>query len=85
MVPMPEPEVTIPVIKPILTEFDWTRVATSGAFSLYLVLWGFLGILVGRLNDSFGPRIVMTVCGFFLGLGYLLMSQIGAIWQLYLF
>ena len=71
--------------KPILTEFDWTRVATSGAFSLYLVLWGFLGILVGRLNDSFGPRIVMTVCGFFLGLGYLLMSQIGAIWQLYLF
>ena len=27
----------------------------------------------------------MTVCGFFLGLGYLLMSQISAIWQLYLF
>jgi len=27
----------------------------------------------------------MTVCGFFLGIGYLLMSQIGAIWQLYLF
>lgn len=71
--------------KPILTEFDWTRAVTSGAFSLYLVLWGFLGIFVGRLSDSFGPRIVMTVCGFFLGLGYLLMSQIGAIWQLYLF
>ena len=71
--------------KPILTDFGWTRAATSGAFSLYLVLWGFLGIFVGRLNDRFGPRIVMTVCGFFLGLGYLLMSQIGAIWQLYLF
>jgi MFS family permease len=71
--------------KPILTEFGWTSAATSGAFSLYLVLWGFLSIFVGRLNDSFGPRIVMTVCGFFLGLGYLLMSQIGAIWQLYLF
>ena len=71
--------------KPILTEFGWTRAATSGAFSLYLVLWGVLGIFVGRLNDSFGPRIVMTVCGFFLGLGYLLMSQISAIGQLYLF
>ncbi len=71
--------------KPLLNEFGWTSAATSGAFSLYLVLWGFLSIFVGRLNDRFGPRIVMTVCGFFLGLGYLLMSQIGAIWQLYLF
>jgi len=71
--------------KPILTEFGWTKVATSGAFSLYLVLWGFLSIFVGRLNDRFGPRVVMTVCGFFLGLGYLLMSQVGAIWQFYLF
>ena len=70
---------------PILTEFGWTRTATSGAFSLYLVLWGFFGIFVGRLSDRFGSRLVMTVCGFFLGLGYLLMSQIGAIWQLYLF
>ena len=71
--------------KPILNEFGWTRAATSGAFSLYLLLWGFLGIFVGRLNDRFGPRIIMTLCGFFLGLGYLLMSQIGAVWQLYLF
>ncbi len=71
--------------KPILTEFGWARGATSGAFSLYLVLWGFLSIFVGKLNDSFGPRIIMIVCGFFLGLGYLLMSQISVIWQLYLF
>jgi MFS family permease len=71
--------------KPLVTDFGWTSAATSGAFSLYLVLWGFLSIFVGRLNDKLGPRIVMTVCGFFLGLGYLLMSQIGAIWQLYLF
>ena len=71
--------------KPILTEFGWTRGVTSGAFSLYLVLWGFLSIFVGKLNDSFGPRIIMIVCGFFLGLGYLLMSQISVIWQLYLF
>jgi MFS family permease len=71
--------------KPLLAQFGWTSAATSGAFSLYLVLWGFLSIFVGRLNDKFGPRLVVTVCGFFLGLGYLLMSQIGAIWQLYLF
>ena len=71
--------------KPILTEFGWTRAMTSGAFSLCILLFGLLGIGTGRLTDRFGPRVVMSGCGFFLGLGYLLMSQVSAIWQLYLF
>ncbi len=71
--------------EPLLTEFGWTRAATSGAFSLYVFLHGLLYIVTGRLNDRFGPRVVLTACGFFLGLGYLLMSLVGAIWQLYLF
>lgn len=70
--------------KPVLTEFGWTRAATSGAYSLFLLLLAFLGIVMGRLNDKFGPRIVLTGCGLVLGSGYLLMSQISAIWQLYL-
>jgi len=40
---------------------------------------------MGGLNDRLGPRIVLTIAGFLAGLGYLLMSQIGAAWQLYLF
>jgi len=71
--------------KPVITEFGWTRALTSGAFSLSMVMQGLLGIVMGGLNDRFGPRRVMTFCGFLLGLGYLLMSQISAVWQLYLF
>ena len=71
--------------KSLLVEFGWTRVMTSGAFSLFMVVHGLLGIVTGKLNDRFGPRIIITVCGFFLGLGYLLMSQVSAVWQLYLF
>ena len=70
--------------KPLLGEFGWTRAATSGAFSLYMVVVGFLSIIVGRLNDRFGPRVVVSAGSFFLGLGYLLMSQTDAIWHLYL-
>jgi MFS family permease len=70
---------------PVLDEFGWTRAATSGGFSLTWVFTGLLSIAVGRLNDKFGPRMIMTVAGFLLGLGYLLMSQLSSIWQLYLF
>jgi MFS family permease len=71
--------------KPLLDEFSWNRAVTSGAFSLSMFIYGILGIVVGALNDRFGPRVVLTFCGILLGLGYLLMSQISAIWQLYLF
>ena len=71
--------------QPLLEEFGWTRVMTSGAFSLSLLLLSLFGIVAGKLTDRFGPKIVVTGCGFFLGLGYLLMSQVSSIWQLYLF
>jgi sugar phosphate permease len=40
---------------------------------------------VGRLNDKIGPRLIMTIAGFLVGLGYLFMSQLSSLWQLYLF
>ena len=70
---------------PLLTDFDWSRATLSGAQSLALLIGGSLGILVGRLNDRFGPRVVMTVAGFFFGLGLLFMSGLNTVWQLYLF
>ena len=70
---------------PLLTEFGWTRAMTSGAFSLCIMLEGVLGMVMGRATDRFGPRMVITLCGFFLGVGYLLMSQTTSLWQFYLF
>lgn len=70
---------------PLLQEFGWTRAMTSGAFSLSSILHGVLGIAMGGLVDKVGPRIVVTFCGVFLGAGYLLMSQVNSLWQIYLF
>jgi MFS family permease len=71
--------------KPVLSEFGWTRAMTSGAYSLCFLLSGAVAMATGRLNDRFGPRVIMSCSGLLLGLGYFLMSKIGAIWELYLY
>jgi len=71
--------------EPVLNEFGWTRAATSGGFSLTWVFTGLLSIAVGKLNDKYGPRLIMTVAGVLVGLGYLLMARLSSIWHLYLF
>ena len=71
--------------KPLITEFGWTRATVSGATSLAMLMSGLIGVAVGSLTDRFGPRLVLTVCGLLLGMGYFLMSQVTAVWQLYLF
>jgi MFS family permease len=73
------------LFNPLIDEFGWSRASISGAASTAFLLMGFLGIGVGRLNDRFGPRVLMTVSGVFFGLGYFLLSRLEAIWQLYLF
>ncbi|GAG09031.1 unnamed protein product, partial [marine sediment metagenome] len=71
--------------KPVLTEFEWPRAMVSGAFSLSMIFYGLLGIVMGGLNDKFGPRIVLTLSGILIGLGYFLMSLVSSVWQFYLF
>ncbi len=73
------------LFNPLLSEFGWSRASIAGASSVAFLLSGFLSIFVGRLNDRIGPRKLMTVTGIFFGLGFLLMSRLDAIWQLYLF
>ena len=69
----------------LASEFGWSRAAISGASSIAFFLMGLFGIFVGRLNDKIGPRNIMAITGFLFGLGHLLMSRLGAVWQLYLF
>ena len=58
--------------KPVLNEFGWTRAATSGAFSLSWVSQALLLVVMGKLTDRFGTRVVVTMCGLIVGSGFLL-------------
>jgi MFS family permease len=70
--------------KPMIADFGWTRAATSGPFSLFMIVSGTLAIVSGRLSDRFGPRVIITVSSLIFGTGYILMSRIGSLWQFYL-
>jgi len=71
--------------KPILNEFGWTRAITSGPISLSYLVSGVVYIFSGILADRFGPRKVITALVIIMGVGFMLMSQVSSIWQIYLF
>lgn len=71
-------------LRPLTVEFSWERGALSGAYSMYMLAAGILGIFTGRLSDKYGPRILVTISGLLAGIGLLLMSQINSLWQVYL-
>jgi len=65
--------------------FGWNRTTISGAFSVFLLTTGFVGVVIGKLNDRFGPSRIMIAGAVIHGIGYALMYMIQAPWQLYLF
>lgn len=70
---------------PMLAEFGWTRALVSGAYTLGSLTRGILSIITGRICDRFGLRILITTCGILLGVGFLLMSRINSVWELYIY
>ena len=69
----------------LLEEFGWSRAGLSGAFALYAFLYSGFGLISGRLTDLWGPRVVISAGGVFLGAGWIAMSFMQALWHPYLF
>lgn len=68
---------------PLMKEFEWSRATISGAASLGFLIYGISSIILGNLNDKFGPRIIMSVCALLIGSGFFLMGRLNSVWQLY--
>lgn len=71
--------------KPMMLDFEWSRGATSLAITLSMLVQGLWGIVMGKLNDRKGPRLIISLCCFLVGAGFLLLSQVEHLWQLYIF
>ncbi|MBN2077199.1 MAG: MFS transporter [Dehalococcoidales bacterium] len=70
---------------PLETEFNCTRAVLSGANSVAFIVMGVSAMLLGMLSDRIGPRLILTISGILFAAGYMLMSQVNAIWQIYLY
>ncbi|MBI5967616.1 MAG: MFS transporter [Deltaproteobacteria bacterium] len=69
----------------LINEFGWNRQSISGAFSLYTFMYGILAVILGPWADRFGPRIVLIFGSACLGIGIGLISQVEAVWHIYVF
>jgi MFS family permease len=67
-----------------LDEFDWSRAEVSSIYSVFMIGIGVGGPCIGLLFDRLGGRLVYVgglVC---YGVGFLIASQMQALWQGYL-
>lgn len=71
-------------IQPVESEFGWSRGAVSLTMSIYLIVGGLMGPVVGRLIGRFGPKRVMYACAAGAGACFLLVSQTFSLWYFYL-
>lgn len=69
----------------IAAETGWDRASLSLPYSLYVFVYSGLGVVTGRWTDRWGPRVVIMVGSCLLGIGIVCLSQVRALWHLYLF
>jgi MFS family permease len=71
---------------PAMSEtFHWSRSTLSGPYVLFFITGGLLGPAAGWTVARFGPRRNIIVFNLIAALGLLGLSQVKAIWHVYLF
>jgi MFS family permease len=70
--------------KPLADHFMWDRATVSFIYSASLLIRGAIAIGIGWLADRYGPVKISVFCGFMIGLGLILSSQVQTLWQFFL-
>ena len=75
---------SLPIWNPVLRNaFGWTAGQMSWAFAITQVETGLLGPAKGFLVQKLGPRRAIFIGLTIFGLGFVLLSQVQELWQLY--
>lgn len=72
------------LVPPLEGEFHWSRIETSPAFTIALLVFALSMIPAGKLQDKRGPRLVAALGGILLGLSMILSSFTNSLTWLYI-
>lgn len=68
----------------VIEDFHWSRAATSGVFSCFMLVHSFAALPMGTVMDRFGPRRVIPAAALVVALGLAASSRITTLWEFYL-
>lgn len=72
------------LFKPIASELGFSRAVTSAPASLIRLEGGLEGPVAGWASDKFGPKWIVFLGTFLMGLGLVLMNLMNSVWAFYL-
>jgi MFS family permease len=67
----------------LVRHFGWSRSLVAGAFSVFVLVHGVLGPVVGWMARRFGPRRLFLAGAFVMGTGLMLTAETTEWWHLY--
>ena len=71
------------ILDPLRELHGWSKATVSSAITLYFFTSGIMGMIIGRQVDRYGPKWVLILGAVVIGIGFLLLSFISSVWQLY--
>ncbi len=69
------------VLPAVQAEFNTARGGASFPYTMTMLGMAVGGIMMARISDRFGVRVVVAIGGIMLGIGFLLASQVTSLWQ----
>jgi len=69
---------------PLLNEFGWDSAQTAGAFSFGFLISALVSPVTGRIADRWGPLPILQGGVLMIGVGLIIASVSGSLWQIYL-
>lgn len=72
------------MLKPLTSEFGWSRTAATGAITTGTIIAGLLSLPFGKLVDRYGPRWLTSLGALVIVGAYVAITKFVSLWQFYL-
>lgn len=71
--------------KSLVEEFGCTRAMLSSVFSIFMIMYGVFGVVMGGIADRYGAKVIVAVGGLIMGFSLIIVSKVENFWQYCIF